>query len=201
MISADEHKAKLAEDKDISFVHQYAINGDAPVIQVEVTNVEMMADDVAKYEFSSADGSPLPEWQAGAHLDIVVAPEFLRQYSMSGDPADRSKFQIGVLREDAGRGGSSLMHRIFAKGRRIFVSNPINHFPLDHQATKTLLMGGGIGITPMIAMAHELHAKGAEFELHYSMKSRATAGFLDDLASFPWQDRVHLHISDEASTG
>jgi len=198
LITAKEYKAKLARG-DTGSIHEFKIDGDAPVIRVEITAAEKMTGDVTKYEFSSLDGSPLPEWTAGAHLDIVVAPEYLRQYSMSGDPADRSKYQIGVLREDAGRGGSALLHRIFAKGRKIFISKPINHFPLDHSATKTLLMGGGIGITPMIAMAHEAHAAGLDFEMHYSAKSRGTAGYLDDLASFEWADRVHLHISDEGS--
>ena len=132
--------------------------GDAPVIRVEVTKAERMSNDVTKYEFASLDGSELPPWTAGAHLDIVVAPEFLRQYSMSGDPGNRSIYQIGVLRENDGRGGSKLMHRIFSKGRKIFISKPINHFELDETASKTYLMGGGIGITPMIAFAHRLHS-------------------------------------------
>ena len=118
---------------------------------------------------------------------------------MSGDPADRNRYQIGVLREDDGRGGSKLMHRIFAEGRKVFISKPINHFPLDETASRTFLMGGGIGITPMIAMAHRLHAIGAAFEFHYSAKSRGKAGYLADLASFPWADRVHLHFSDEGT--
>ena len=198
LITAEEYKAKLARGDEGS-VHEFKIDGDAPVIRVEITAAEKMTGDVTKYEFSSLNGSPLPEWTAGAHLDIVVAPEYLRQYSMSGDPADRSKYQIGVLREDAGRGGSALMHRIFAPGRKIFISKPINHFPLDHSTTKTLLMGGGIGITPMIAMAHEAHAAGLDFEMHYSSKSRTNAGYLDDLASFAWSDKVHFHISDEGS--
>jgi ferredoxin-NADP reductase len=128
-----------------------------------------------------------------------VAPEFLRQYSMSGDPADRSVYQIGVLREDEGRGGSALMHRIFSEGRKIFISKPINHFPLAQDATKHMLMGGGIGITPMIAFAHTLHRQSAAFELHYCVKSRATAGYLEDIAAAPWADHVHLHVSEEGT--
>ena len=158
-----------------------------------------MAAGVTRFRLRALDGGPLPEWEAGAHLDIVVAPEFLRQYSMSGDPADRSYYEIGVLREDDGRGGSALLHRIFTKGRKIFISRPINHFPLDETATKTFLMGGGIGVTPMIAMAHRLHAIGADFAFHYSMSARADAGYLDDLARVPWADKVALHVSDEGS--
>lgn len=118
---------------------------------------------------------------------------------MCGDPADRETYQIGVLREDEGRGGSALLHRIFSEGRRIFVSRPINHFPLVSYATHSVLMGGGIGVTPLIAMAHELHSQGKSFSLHYSGRTRETMGFLEDLSSFVWADRVSLHISSEGS--
>ncbi|TMV10046.1 reductive dehalogenase [Ruegeria sediminis] len=198
LVTADEYKARLAAG-DISVVHRYRIAGDAPVMRVELARVEKMTADVSKYEFKAPNGVPLPEWTAGAHLDVLVAPEFLRQYSMSGDPSDRSKYQIGVLREDAGRGGSALLHRIFSEGRKVFISKPINHFELDETAAKTFLMGGGIGITPMIAFAHRLHSLGAEFELHYSASTRAAAGYLDDLADAPWADRVHYHFSDEGT--
>ena len=108
-------------------------------------------------------------------------------------------YQIGVLREETGRGGSRLLHRIFAEGRRIYISRPINHFPLDETATKTFLMGGGIGVTPMIAMAHRLHALGKPFAFHYSIKSRDQGGYLADLARMPWADRVQLHVSAEGT--
>lgn len=199
LITAKEYKARLARGETDGLAHEYRIEGDAPVIRVQISALEQMTPDVTKYEFSTLDGSPLPAWDAGAHLDIVVAPEFLRQYSMSGDPADRSKYQIGVLREDQGKGGSKLMHRIFARDRKIFISKPINHFPLVEEAKKTMLMGGGIGITPMIAMAHRLHALKADFEMHYSCASRKSAGYLDDLARFDWKDRVHLHFSDDGT--
>ncbi|MGR3635015.1 MAG: PDR/VanB family oxidoreductase, partial [Shimia sp.] len=172
---------------------------DAPVVRVEISAVEAMTSDVSKYEFRSLDGADLPAWTAGAHLDVLVAPEFLRQYSMSGDPEDRSKYQIGVLREDEGRGGSAFLHRIFSEGRKVFVSKPINHFELDETATKTFLMGGGIGITPMIAFAHRLHDLGADFELHYSASRKDGAGYVNDLKGMEWSDRVAFHFSDEGT--
>ncbi len=199
MVTVDEYKRRLENGMLDAVAHRYTAAGVSPVIQVEISKVEDTAEGVRKFEFRPVDCTELPAWQAGAHLDIVVAPEFLRQYSMSGDPADRSVYQIGVLREDAGRGGSKLLHRIFSPGRRIFVSRPINHFPLDAQATRSILMGGGIGITPMIAMAHELHAQRRDFVVHYSGRSRATMGFLDDIAGFPWAGRVRLHVSEEGS--
>ncbi|CUH66307.1 3-chloro-4-hydroxyphenylacetate reductive dehalogenase precursor [Thalassovita gelatinovora] len=198
MITAQEYRDRLAKG-DMSVIHRYTPPSDPPVIRVEVTKAEKMTADVSKYEFSTLDGAPLPDWSAGAHLDVLVAPEFLRQYSMSGNPSDHGKYQIGVLREDEGRGGSALMHRIFNEGRKVFISKPINHFPLAEDATKTFLMGGGIGITPMIAFAHRLHDLGHDFALHYSCSSRASAGYLDDLARMPWADKVHFHFSDEGS--
>ena len=198
MIPAEEYRAKLAAG-DLSVVHRYETPTDAPVIRVEVSKAEAMTADVTKYEFATLDGAPLPDWTAGAHLDVLVAPEFLRQYSMSGNPSETGRYQIGVLREDEGRGGSALLHRIFEEGRKVFISKPINHFPLVEEAQKTFLMGGGIGITPMIAFAHRLHDLGRDFVLHYSCSSRANAGYLEDLAAMPWADKVHYHFSDEGT--
>jgi reductive dehalogenase len=198
MISAEEHKRRRAAGMAPEHVYT-ADQIAAPVLKMTVSKVEAMTPDVTKYEFSAPDGATLPPATAGAHIDVVVAPEFFRQYSLSGDPADPSKYQIAVLREDEGRGGSKLMHRIFEEGRRVFVSHPINHFPLVEDARFTMLMGGGIGVTPMIAMAHRLHALGRDFALHYSCSKRASAGFLNDLAAMPWADKVHYHFSDEGT--
>ena len=172
-------------------------DGPPPVFPVVLSRRVEMAEGVARYEFASPDGAPLPEWDAGAHVDVVIAPEYNRAYSLAGDPADRSRWVLGVQREDRGRGGSALMHRVFREGRRVFVSPPRNHFPLDENADAVLLFAGGIGVTPLLAMAHRLHAIGRPFELHYSIASRARAGFLDDLARVAWRDRVRLHVRDE----
>ena len=197
LLSPDEHRAAVARGEDVA--HRVPDFADSPVVEAVVSKVERMTDAIAKYELRAADGSALPTWTAGAHVDVVVAPEFLRQYSLSGDPADRSTYQVAVLREDSGRGGSRLMHRIFGEGRRVFLSRPVNHFPLVEDASLTLLFGGGIGITPMIAMAHRLHALGRAFRLYYSVPSRTSAGFLTDLAAAPWAERVVLHVSDEGT--
>ncbi len=198
MIPAEAHKARRA--KGVAPEHIYtADQTESPVMGAVISHVDQMSEGVTKYEFSMPDGSDMPPVEAGAHIDVVVAPEFLRQYSLSGDPADRSKYQIAVLREDQGRGGSKLMHRIFEKGRRVHISKPINHFPLHQDASFSYLMGGGIGVTPMIAMAHQLHALGRDFALHYSCSSKAGAGFLKDLPTMPWADKVHYHFSDEGT--
>ncbi|MFK7958061.1 MAG: reductive dehalogenase domain-containing protein [Lysobacterales bacterium] len=199
LISADEYQKRLAAGDVDGLAHEYPEfdQANSPVLRVKVAQVRKDGDNVSLYEFESLDGSPLPAFEAGAHLDVVVAPEYLRQYSLSSDPADRSRYQIGVLKESEGRGGSQLLHRIFTEGRKVFVSRPINHFPLVADATKSMLMGGGIGVTPLIAMAHDLHRKNQDFELHYCFRARANAAFVDDLLNAPWSDRVSLHISTE----
>jgi ferredoxin-NADP reductase len=171
--------------------------GEPPVFPVLLHRREAMAEDVARYEFVAADGAALPPFDAGAHIDVVIAPEYLRPYSLAGDPADRSRYVLGVLNERAGRGGSALMHRAFREGRRVFIGRPVNHFPLQEDASHTLLFAGGIGVTPLIAMAHRLHSLGRPFELHYSAASRRMAGFLDELAGVAWHEQVSLHFKDE----
>ena len=197
MISADEYQARSKRGDTDHLSHQRPDFTDAPVIMARVSKAEAMTADVTKYEFAAWDGGDLPAWTAGGHLDVVVTPDFLRQYSMSGDPADTSKYQIGVLRENDGRGGSLMMHRIFNEGRRVFISKPINHFELVEDAARTLLMGGGIGITPMIAFAHRLHALGKPFELHYSASRMEGASYIDDLKEMPWADHVQFYFSDQ----
>jgi len=200
LLSPDEYKKRLAAGNTKSIAHSYpkveATN--SPVLPVIVSNIESETNGITKYEFSAVEGSTLPEFEAGAHIDVVVAPEYFRQYSLTGDPQDRSKYQIGVLREDQGRGGSSLLHRVFDVGRKVFISRPINHFPLEKNTRKAFLMAGGIGVTPLIAMAHSLHRDGKEFELHYSCQSEENAAFLRELQQAPWSDRVHYHFSRQS---
>lgn len=198
MITADEHRVRRAAGTPPEHIYT-AKSGDAPVLQLIVTRADPLTDSITLYELSDPNGADLPPFTAGGHIDVVVAPEFFRQYSLSGDPANRKSYQIAVLREDTGRGGSKLMHRIFTKDRRVFASKPINHFPLIEDAAHSYLMGGGIGVTPMIAMAHRLHAVGRPFDLHYSVRTRADAGFIALLEKQPWASRAHIHISDEGS--
>lgn len=169
--------------------------GEPPVFPVILKRREDMTADIARYEFVPAEAGELPTFEPGAHVNVVIAPEYLRPYSLAGDPADRSKYVLGVQREREGRGGSALMHRAFREGRRVFISKPRNHFPLDETASRTLLFAGGIGVTPMITMANRLHALGRPFEFHYSARSHETAGFVADLMEAPWRDGVRFHFS------
>ena len=197
MLTPEDYKIKLANGETDGLAPPHRIpDGPPPVFPVVVKRREDMTSDVVKFELASANGATLPKWDAGAHVDVVIAPEYLRQYSLAGDPADTSRYVLGVQREPQGKGGSMLMHRAFREGRRVFISAPRNHFPLEEGATRTLMLAGGIGVTPMITMAHRLHALGRDFELHYSNRRRSETGFLDDLDAAPWRDSVRLYFTE-----
>ena len=198
LLTPDQYKQRLAGGMTNGLAPPFRMpEGEPPVFPVVLKRREEMAADIARYEFVGVDGAELPPFTAGAHIDIVIAPEYQRQYSLAGDPADRSRYVLGVLREPAGRGGSALMHRAFREGRRVFVTRPANHFPLHEDASHCLLFAGGIGVTPMIAMAHRLHTIGKPFALFYSAASRRSAGFVADLQRAAWADKVSLHFKDE----
>ena len=200
LLTPAEYRRRLAEGRTQGLAPRFEMPaGEPPVFPVSLVRREEMAADVVRYEFEAVDGGELPPFEPGAHIEVVIAPEYLRQYSLAGDPADRGRYVLGVLREPLGRGGSNLMHRAFRPGKRVFISRPINHFPLAGGEGRCLLFAGGIGVTPLLTMAHALHREGRPFELHYSIASRAGAGFLNDLAAAPWADRVHLHVKDEGT--
>lgn len=149
------------------------------------------------FEIVSRDGAPLPEWQAGAHVDVTVTPQFIRQFSLAGDPADRTKYLLGILREDEGRGGSKKIHQMLHEGAPVVVSQPRNHFPVAETEGRHILLAGGIGVTPLIAFGHDLSRAGKPFELYYKARTRAQAAFIPELQAVPWSNRVHFHFSDE----
>ena len=197
LLTPEQYKARLARGETAGLAPPFHMpQGAPPVFAALLKERSDMTPDIARFELTALDGGELPAFDAGAHIDVVIAPEYLRQYSLAGDPADRTKYVLGVQRESAGRGGSLLLLRAFRAGRRVFVSPPRNHFPLDESATLSLLFAGGIGVTPLLTMAHRLHALGRDFELHYSVASRASAGFVADLAAAPWKDRVRWHVKD-----
>lgn len=168
------------------------------LLDVVVTGRDDQAAGIAVFDLKRADGGPLPAFDAGAHIDVVIGDGLIRQYSLCGVPGETGAYRIGVLDDPNSRGGSSTIHREFLPGKTVQISAPRNHFPLDLSAAKTVLVGGGIGITPMIAMAYTLKAAGLPFELHYCSRSRTQAGFLGELAeNFANQTQVHFDDEDD----
>ena len=167
-------------------------------LHVRVARRQASGQDIALFTLVSADGTPLPAFEAGAHIDVHLPGELVRQYSLCSDPADHTLYRIGVLRDPASRGGSIAVHEHLQEGTALTISAPRNHFPLTPGAAKSYLFGGGIGVTPMIAMAHALHGSNADFELHYSSRSPAQMAFGSELEATPYADKVHLHFDEQA---
>ncbi|WP_419849138.1 reductive dehalogenase [Candidatus Poriferisocius sp.] len=200
LLSVDEYKARLAAGDTEDLVPQFNIPADTPEVQyLRISTRDDMAEDVVMFELEKPDKTDVTPFTAGAHIDLVIDAPFTRQYSLAGDPADQSKYVLGILNEPEGRGGSLRAYQRLHPGEIVAVTGPRNHFALDEEASKSLLLGGGIGVTPLISMAHRLHALGREFELHYSFRSRETAGFIDHLQRQPWSQQVYIHCSEEGT--
>lgn len=169
-------------------------------LQLKVVERVVEPGNILRLRLVGEDGQNLPQFEAGAHLDLHLnddATDLWRQYSLCSDPAQSAFYEIGVLLDPKSRGGSVAVHRLAQVGTRFEVDGPRNHFPLVEQAEKTVLFGGGIGVTPMLAMAQRLHALGQDFTLHYCTRSRAVTAFQDLIAQAPWKERVVFHFDDE----
>ncbi|WP_368542107.1 PDR/VanB family oxidoreductase [Enterobacter soli] len=163
------------------------------MLTLQVIRRELRGD-VVLLTLAHPDGIALPAFRAGAHIDLHLGADLVRPYSLCGDPQDRRHYQLGILKEGSSKGGSLAVHAL-REGDAIAVSEPRNLFALDDSAAHTLLIGGGIGVTPMLAMAAELHAAGRSFALHYCARSRAHAAFAPHLDAADYA--AHLHFSDE----
>ena len=157
------------------------------------------AEEVVSLLLQAPDGGPLPPWQPGAHLDLVLPSGLRRRYSLCGDPADRHSYRIAVRRLPAGGGGSVEVHDALATGTRLTVSSPRNAFPFAADAS-VLLIAGGIGITPLLPMAREAARRGLDWRLVHTGRARATMPFtaeLEELAALGSGGRVEIRADDE----
>lgn len=148
---------------------------------------------IKTFELVDPEGLDLPLFTAGSHVDITLPDGQLRQYSLCNAPAERHHYLLGVLRETIGRGGSRQMHERLLVGDLLQVSMPRNNFPLDESATRHLLIAGGIGVTPLMAMVHSLQVRGADFALHYCTRDAAQTAFRAVLGANGVAPRVRLH--------
>jgi ferredoxin-NADP reductase len=152
------------------------------------------AEGVISVSLVAQDGSDLPVWEPGAHIDLLVDGRFERHYSLCGDPRDRRQWQVGVLREPAGRGGSEWLHTELRAGDVLRARGPRNNFALE-AASEYVLVAGGVGITPLLPMARELDRQAANWRLLYGGRSRSSMAFLKELESYG--DRVVIHPENE----
>lgn len=168
-----------------------------PLIPGSLTVDEIRPEcrDVIRIVLIDPNGAELPTWEPGSHIDVTMPNGVTRQYSLCGDPRDRTRYEIAVLREPESRGGSLFLHDSLAKGDVLTVGGPRNHFRL-RPAGSYLFVAGGIGITPLLPMLAEARSRGIPYHLVYAGRSRSAMAFLEELTG---DDRVDLRISDEGT--
>ncbi|WP_082684059.1 MULTISPECIES: PDR/VanB family oxidoreductase [unclassified Mycobacterium] len=149
-------------------------------IDVEVRRREVAADGVVTLTLADPSGADLPDWAPGSHIDLIMTPSLVRQYSLCGDTANRSEWQVGVLLDPNSRGGSQFVHDKLHEGSTVRVRGPRNHFPLV-SAPRYLFIAGGIGVTPLLPMIGAAEATGADWRLLYGGRERSTMAFVDEL--------------------
>ncbi|MBA0050884.1 oxidoreductase [Streptomyces sp. AJS327] len=175
---------------------------DEPLMDLLVRRMTWEADGVLSVELTHPDGGPLPSWEPGAHVDLHL-DGLVRQYSLCSDPRTPRTYRVGVLNEPSSRGGSRHVHARLRPGGRVTVSAPRNHFALE-DAAGYVFVAGGIGVTPILAMAREAARRGAEWRMVYGGRSRSSMAFLDELTALGGDVTVvphdeHGHIDLDAA--
>ncbi|MFD6435924.1 PDR/VanB family oxidoreductase [Streptomyces venezuelae] len=170
-------------------------------LDLRVRRMTWEAQGVLSVELAHPDGKPLPAWEPGAHVDVLVGGQ-VRQYSLCGDPRDTASYRIGVLNESSSRGGSRYVHTQLRPGQTVTVSEPRNHFALE-DAPGYVFVAGGIGITPILAMAREAARRKAPWRLVYGGRTRDSMAFTDELAALggalslvPQDERGHIDLAE-----
>jgi vanillate O-demethylase ferredoxin subunit len=164
-------------------------------LRVRVASILREAEDILSYELVSENGGALPSFEAGAHLQVhVPGPgDYVRAYSLCNNPEETHRYVIAVHRDDTGRGGSRAMHARVKVGDVLEVGAPNNHFPLLF-ARSYVLVAGGIGVTPMLAMVRRLERTGANYTLHYCSRTPERTAFRELLSTAPFADRVRFYF-------
>ncbi|TCP08327.1 PDR/VanB family oxidoreductase [Caldimonas thermodepolymerans] len=166
-------------------------------MQARIRSVRYEAEGILSFRLEPMPGAEFPPFTAGAHIDVTLGQRLVRSYSLLNDPAQRNVYEIAVQLDPGSRGGSRLIHAQWRAGQVIEISEPRNHFPLVEDARHSVLIAGGIGITPMLAMAARLTALDRSWSMHYAVRTRARAAFLDRLGAWP---AVRLTVDDEPDT-
>lgn len=159
-----------------------------------VHEARTVADGVVAITLGTSDGTELPAWTPGAHIDFVLNDDLIRQYSLCSSPSRPDVWRVGVLRAPDSRGGSERVHDLLTAGAIVRVRGPRNHFPLV-ASPRYLFIAGGIGITPLLPMIAEANAADADWRLLYGGRERNSMAFLEELAEYG--DRVVIVPQDE----
>ncbi|MDH4393884.1 MAG: PDR/VanB family oxidoreductase [Aquabacterium sp.] len=170
-----------------------------PLLDLRVAALRPAADDIVELTLEPLPGQTLPPCSAGAHVDLHLPGGIVRPYSLCNDPAERTRYVFGVLRESASRGGSKAVHEALQVGQQLRTSLPKNNFALHAGAAPALLLAGGIGVTPLLGMARQLAREGRPFVLHYAGRTRRRMAFLAEMLQAGLLLPAHLHVDDEGT--
>lgn len=165
-------------------------------LPVTVASKKMIAEKVVELELRDLEGKKLPAFTAGSHIDLHIDSKLMRQYSLANNPKDDDRYLCAVLIEEHGSGGSKAIFEDVQEGDRLFISQPRNHFALVEEAEFSLLIAGGIGVTPLLAMAYRLKQLGKPFKFYYRARSRSWAAYAELLVR-EFGDSVVCLFSDE----
>ncbi|WP_112323985.1 Rieske 2Fe-2S domain-containing protein [Oceanibium sediminis] len=165
-------------------------------LRVQVVDKTVTAEGIVSLRLEAIKGQ-LPTFQPGAHIDVHLQNGMVRQYSLTNGPGETDHYTIGVKREPDSRGGSVAIHDSLAVGDVLAVSAPHNNFPLRRDALHTVFVAGGIGVTPLLAMARALNSQGLSFEFHYFVQSHAHAAFRREMGEFGDALTLHKGLSPE----
>lgn len=168
---------------------------------MRVRSITAEADSILSFELRPVDGQPLPPFTAGSHIDLHLSNGLIRSYSLLNDQNERHRYVVGVNRDSASRGGSEFMHGVLRPGQTLPVSPPRNNFELNETAEETVLIAGGIGVTPMLSMVRRLEELGRSWKVFYSARQRASAAFLDELAALAGDRTDRLVLNFDAENG
>jgi tetrachlorobenzoquinone reductase len=170
-------------------------------MQVRVKRITYEAATVNSYELVAPTGVEFAPFTAGSHIDLHLPNGMIRSYSLVNDQSERSRYVIAANMDAASRGGSRFIHEALRAGDVITISHPKNNFALHEDTNHSILIAGGIGITPLLSMIRRLHALGRSWELYYAARTRAAAAFLGELNGFKSNGpaNLHLHFDQEAS--
>lgn len=173
------------------------MDGASARIRLRLASKADCAEGIAAFEFVDPLGGDLPAFTAGSHLDVHLPNGLVRQYSLRNAPSDCHRYCLGVLREQNGRGGSAAMHAL-EPGASLEASRPRNNFVLDEAAPFSLLLAGGIGVTPLLSMAYRLAALGNDFAFHYAARSAERMAFRDEIEGSAFSRNARFHLDDGA---
>jgi vanillate monooxygenase ferredoxin subunit len=165
-------------------------------LDLRVKRREQLTANVVKLELACPMSEELPSFKAGSYLDIRIPDGILRPYSLCNGPQDRRRYVIAVRRESHSKGASAYLHDAVNTGDMLRVRHPLNEFSLDSAAPYSVLLGGGVGIAPLLSMAEDLWHRGAAFEVHLSARNLQGAPFGEQLLQSPFRSRVQFHWSE-----